>query len=305
MSDRQPIITITGDLGSGKSTVCAILAESLNYRKFSTGDLQRNLAREKGMTSLELNKFTENNPEIDRQIDAGVVELAKNNNRIIIDSRLAWHFVPDSFKVYLAVDPIIAAARVLSASRGSEEQYATLQEACEKLTQRRASEKRRFKLLYDIDSDDADNYSVIVDTTYATPDEVAGKIVELYQQWKYSSLRLKAWFNPKRLFPTKIINEEEKPVIRSMGAEGHAEINPVSIVKVGENYFIYDGHKRASAAILAEIVFIPCIITAVDDEFAVGEVSANKFVADNFSISTARNWEVIHGFTFPCYPKTT
>jgi predicted cytidylate kinase len=305
MSDRQSIITITGDLGSGKSTVSSLLAERLNYRKFSTGDLQRNLAREKGMTSLELNKFSENHPEIDQQIDAGVVSLAENDDRIVIDSRLAWHFVPPSFKVYLTVDPLVAASRVFSASRGREEVYATLEEACEKLAQRRASEKRRFKLLYDIDSDDPDNYSVIVDTTYAAADDVAGKIVELYQAWQSSSLTLKAWLNPKRLYPTRTITADEaQPVIRAVSAGGCNTNNPISIVKVGENYFIYDGHKRASAAILSKIVFIPCLIAAVDEEYAVDEVSANKFVADNFSISTVRDWEVIHKFTFPCYPIT-
>jgi len=300
MSDRRSIITITGDLGSGKSTVSAILAESLNYRKFSTGDLQRNLAREKGMTSLELNKFTEDHPEIDREIDAGVVKLAENNSRIIIDSRLAWHFVPDSFKVYLTVDPMTASSRILSAYRGEEEQYSSLEEACDQLTQRRASEKLRFKLLYDIEIDDPRNYSVIVDTTFANPDEVAGKIIEAYNDWRSSTLTVKAWFNPKRLFPTKTIDDRENQAI--IRRKYDADL-PVIIVKSDDNYFIYDGHRRVSAAIASDSLFIPCVIMAVNDEFVAGGMTAGEFVRDNFSISKARAWEDTHGIAYTHVPE--
>ena len=48
-------ITITGKLGSGKSTVCKLIAEKHGYEIFSTGAIQREVAKELGITPLELN----------------------------------------------------------------------------------------------------------------------------------------------------------------------------------------------------------------------------------------------------------
>ncbi|MBO5847261.1 MAG: (d)CMP kinase, partial [Bacteroidales bacterium] len=52
-------ISITGDLGSGKSSVAKILCQDLGFEYFSTGSLQRKLAAEKGMNTLDMNKFSE------------------------------------------------------------------------------------------------------------------------------------------------------------------------------------------------------------------------------------------------------
>ena len=96
-------ISITGDLGSGKSTVGKILSSKLNYDYYSTGAIQRKIASKYNITTLELNKRSELNTEIDNEIDSWTISLGKSKKRIIVDSRLAWHFIPDSFKVYLTV----------------------------------------------------------------------------------------------------------------------------------------------------------------------------------------------------------
>ena len=58
-------ISLAGDLGSGKSTVGAILAEKLHAAVYSTGTIQRKIAEEMGMTTLQLNQYMETHPEID------------------------------------------------------------------------------------------------------------------------------------------------------------------------------------------------------------------------------------------------
>ena len=63
-------IAITGDLGSGKSSVAKIICQKAGYDYFSTGSLQRKLAAEKGMNTLELNYLSEKTNEIDDYIDA-------------------------------------------------------------------------------------------------------------------------------------------------------------------------------------------------------------------------------------------
>lgn len=183
MTDKRHIITISGDLGSGKSTVSRILAERLGYMRYSTGDLQRDLARKRGLTSLELNKLSEADPSVDAAIDGSVVELAAKDDRLIIDSRLAWHFVPASFKVYLTVEPHVASTRIYRASRGDVERYASAEEALAKLSARRESEKLRFRTFYDLDLEQTDNYDLVVDSTKASPDQVTAKILDAFEAW--------------------------------------------------------------------------------------------------------------------------
>ena len=110
-------ISITGDLGSGKSSVARIICDKQPYEYFSTGALQRKLAAEKGMNTLDMNKMSEASIDVDKYIDDFLrnIEADKSGSKTyILDSRLAWHFVPSSFKVYLTVRPEIAAERVMN-----------------------------------------------------------------------------------------------------------------------------------------------------------------------------------------------
>jgi len=68
------IISIMGNEGSGKSTIAKRLAETLHYKYYDMGKVRRELARAKGMTIVELNKYGETHPETDTEID----EFQKN-----------------------------------------------------------------------------------------------------------------------------------------------------------------------------------------------------------------------------------
>ena len=58
-------ISLAGDLGSGKSTVGKLLSSMLGIEKFTVGTAQRELAEKMKMTPVELNRYMEDNPEID------------------------------------------------------------------------------------------------------------------------------------------------------------------------------------------------------------------------------------------------
>lgn len=170
-------ISITGDLGSGKSTVCAVMKEKYGYQVYSTGVIQRGLAEKYGMDTLQFNRYMETHPEIDEEIDTTLTRIGRENSNIILDSRMAWHFVPDSYKVYLTVDIDIAACRIMDAHRGSVECYDSSEDAKTKILQRKASENLRYITKYGVDCSDMRNYDVIIDTTHATPEEIADRIV--------------------------------------------------------------------------------------------------------------------------------
>jgi len=175
-------ITITGDLGSGKSSVCTILQEQYSLRRYSTGVIQREIAKKYQMTTYELNKYMEDHPEIDHEIDEGLRNLAKVEENLIVDSRMAWHFVPDTFKVFLTVDIQEAARRIMAAERGDTEQYSSMEDAIEQLRARKQSENSRYLQQYGVDCADLNNFDVVIDTTDKTPQEVADEIMEKYRE---------------------------------------------------------------------------------------------------------------------------
>lgn len=99
--NKKHIISLSGDLASGKGTVSNILTADLNYGIYRNGEYFRKLAKEMGMDVTSFNVYVKEHPEIDRQIENSAAEYAKQNDNFVIDARLGWYAVPESFKVYL------------------------------------------------------------------------------------------------------------------------------------------------------------------------------------------------------------
>lgn len=73
-------ITINGHLGSGKSTICCLLAEQFDFKVFNTGIFQRQTANELNISTLELNEKSKEDFSLDYKIDRAVVEYANAHN---------------------------------------------------------------------------------------------------------------------------------------------------------------------------------------------------------------------------------
>ena len=170
-------ISITGKLGSGKSTVCHLIEKEYGFEIFSTGSIQREAARQKGVSTLELNRMMQNDCSLDYIIDDTVNRLSRERkeDKLIFDSRMAWHFVPSAFSVYMKADPIESAKREIAAAR-EDESFSSVEEAAESLKKRRASERERYLKFYGVDITDLTHYDLVVDTTGKTPQEVAEAI---------------------------------------------------------------------------------------------------------------------------------
>lgn len=175
-------ISITGDLGSGKSTVCRYLKENFGLNVYSIGQIQRSLAGKYNMNVCEFNRYMETHPEIDEEIDTELTMIGKRDEDMVLDSRMAWHFVPDSFKVYLSVQLDAAARRVMRDERGSVESYTSLEEAKCQLVDRKNSENLRYITKYGVDCSDPSNYDLIIDTTEVCPEQVAMTIMSKFNQ---------------------------------------------------------------------------------------------------------------------------
>ncbi len=174
-------ITITGALGAGKSSVSKYICQQLGFEYFSTGMAQRTIAEKRGMTTLELNQFSETNREIDDEIDSVFGGFSKSLKGMVIDSRLAWHFLPGSFKVYLNIDETLAAERIVNDGSRDKEQYDSVELAILKLRERRSSEVSRFKEIYKVDCGDMKNFDLVVNVTNLTIEQAGDKIIRAFR----------------------------------------------------------------------------------------------------------------------------
>jgi predicted cytidylate kinase len=159
------IITISGRPGSGKSTVAKLLARRLGLDHVSAGDFMREMAAERGISVLELSGIAEHDDAIDREIDDRSRRLGQERDGFVIDARLAWHFIPKAFKVFLDVRLDVAARRIYGDRRGSEQENVDLEATRRNTEIRRASESKRYALYYGIDYLDSANYDMVVDTS--------------------------------------------------------------------------------------------------------------------------------------------
>ena len=81
-------ITITGNLGGGKSSVCREL-EKYGFKIITGGGLFRDIAKEKGVSVLELNELAKADRSIDDLIDNRTAKIGKEEDNVLFDSD--WH----------------------------------------------------------------------------------------------------------------------------------------------------------------------------------------------------------------------
>lgn len=188
--DKKRIITLAGNLGSGKSSTAKKLADLLNYEHYSTGDFMRAIADERGMSLIELGTLAETDRSIDEELDNKNKEVGKKDN-VVIDSRLGFYFIPHAFKVFLKLDPEISAERILkdkqtnpNRQNESKQDFDTKEGIIKNIKIRQESERKRYQELYGIaDYTSPENFDLIIDTSLLPLDGVVDKIIEKYNNW--------------------------------------------------------------------------------------------------------------------------
>lgn len=178
---KNMIISISGDAGSGKSTVAKKLAEKLNWPRYYMGKLRREMAKKKGLTLAEYNKLGEKDPATDTEVDNYQKKLGETKDNFIIEGRTSWHFIPHSLKVYIGVDEKTGAKRIFKELKGkhSRNEDKNLETVAETLKSQRArikSDKKRYKKYYRIDVYNKKNYDFVLDTTNLNKSQVFAKV---------------------------------------------------------------------------------------------------------------------------------
>ncbi len=185
---KRHIITLSGKPGSGKSSTADRVAELLGYSRYSAGDLVRTVIRKRGLTLDEYNKMAVSNHHLDHEIDEELRNL-RNEQDIVIDSRLGFYWIPESFKVYLDLDMDVATARIFKDSVTNElREYNTgpdfsIQEVQKLVQARLDNEKGRFKTLYGVNPYSTSNFDLIINTSRHSPQTVALTVFDTYKKW--------------------------------------------------------------------------------------------------------------------------
>lgn len=184
---KKEIITIAGAIGAGKSSTAKAVAQHLGYRHFSSGDLFRQIALERGISIEAMNLTAEEQQDIDREVDRNLIEIGETEEQFVVESRLAFHWIPDSFKVFLALDTETAAERIFAhiKNEGRVSQEATsVEEVLKNTLGRAASERKRYMNLYQIDVSDLSPFDLVIDTKTADLEHVVETLLSGYEKWR-------------------------------------------------------------------------------------------------------------------------
>lgn len=172
-------ITIFGMAGTGKTSTCREVAKRLGYEFFSGGDFARATAQKMGMTINELDELSKTDSKIDIERDRVITEFGKTHNNFLVEARLAWHFIPDSFKICYKCDFDTRTNRIADREKKDIAQV------------RRETEERekaiydRFAKYYGIaDFEDEDHFDLVLDTKQLNYNEVVDTIISTLKERK-------------------------------------------------------------------------------------------------------------------------
>lgn len=180
------IITISGTPGSGKSTVAEILAKKLGAERIYVGGIRRELARKMNMTLQELNEYAKDHPEtdvdVDKQAAAQARELGKKK-MVIVEGRTQFHFLPESLKIFMKVEPEEGARRIwkdlqdkITQQRRNEGNITSFEAMKKRIHERENEDSARYKKYYNIDHRKESQYDLVLDTTKLSAEEAAEKV---------------------------------------------------------------------------------------------------------------------------------
>ncbi len=248
-------ITLTGNLGSGKSTICRILEKDFGREIYSTGKVQRSIAEEMGISVLEMNQLMCSDHKYDHLIDDTTAKISRENPNkpIVFDSRLAWNFVEKSFKVFLSVSLSVAAERVYNDNRGEVEKYASVEDAKAQLKLRAETETIRYRDIYGLDYFNFNNYNLILDSTWCTPECLASLLIREAEEYERK-------LDAGELPPAKILISPKR-----LGAETGMpdfkleKLYPqeiVTLVRTEDDFAVKEGMEIVKAAARAGMPFV-------------------------------------------------
>lgn len=173
------LLTVSGPPGGGKSTNAKGLARELGLDHVSGGDIFRELAAENDMTPVEFNEHAEDDPEIDRDLDRRLYEIATTRDDLVLESRLSGWLAGDAadFRIWFDAPIEVRAERI------ADREGKSVDVALAETRRREASEMKRYEEYYDIPIADLSIYDMVYNTARWGPEpflDVLVATVEAY-----------------------------------------------------------------------------------------------------------------------------
>ena len=191
--ERPHIITISGKPGSGKSSTADKVAEMLSYTRHSSGDIVRQVLAQKGMTLAQYNTQATKEHGLDESVD-DMLRALRERSDIVVDSRLGFYWIPESFKVYLDLDMEVATVRIYKDAVSNQsrsnagEGTASLAEVSQQVRERMEAERFRFRTLYHVDPYSLEHFDLVINTSRHSPQTVALTVFDTYRKWLMSEI---------------------------------------------------------------------------------------------------------------------
>lgn len=179
-------ITLGGLGGTGTSTVGRMLAKSLNYEFLSGGNMFREAANDNNMTMEEFDRYMKEHPEysVDEVIDNKLRIYGQRHDNFVLESKLGWWQVPDSFKILFTADLDERARRIMGDTDDNRLAYTkdNFETTKEKTVARNEVHRLRIKEMYGIeDMFSPEHYDAVVDTTHTNQQEILDSLLDLIQ----------------------------------------------------------------------------------------------------------------------------
>lgn len=168
------LVTISGEPGSGKTTVAKLVAAHLGVPHVYAGDFFRQEAQRRGLTLAAFNELCETDHSIDRTLDDAMAQRAREGN-VVLEGRLAGYIAReqhlDALKVWLTAGEDVRAQRVAQREGDNWRDVLRVND------QRHTSDSKRYFDIYGWDLRDTQIYDLVLATDDQTPEGLADRLV--------------------------------------------------------------------------------------------------------------------------------
>lgn len=206
-----------------------------------------------------------------RTIGKQINEKERKGEVWIFDSRMAFDNIPEAFSVRLTTRPNVAAERLFNDfTRGTEDnKYKNIEEALKARENRRLGEIERYKKRYNVDLENKDNYNLIIDTSYADPEDVVKTLLTCEKYYEEGKKFARDWDSPVTMIPCQRISQtwgklfdddlSLEEMEEKIATEGYDPSSAIEVCKINGVNYILEGHHRNFACMALGNTLIPYI----------------------------------------------
>lgn len=171
-------VTISGKSGSGSTSLAEALAHELGYPFYSIGNIYREVAKENDMSIEELDSSLESHAEYDKEMDERQRRFGMSHDDCVVDSRMGWHLIPDSFKILVTADDALRMERI------ARKESLNAEDAQKLDAERESLHAKRFSDMYGVDNIfDPSHYDLVIESTDRPTRELVQEIQATLAQY--------------------------------------------------------------------------------------------------------------------------